>query len=171
MHISIQFFRHLQCKSGPGSRLAPATILIHFNMKNLFLLALIPILLMRCTDGDGPDPNGCDQGTVISQEQFRNAPSDEATINSLEIEGDCLKINFSASGCSGESWKMRLIDSGSILESDPPQREIRLILENNELCEAFITRELSFNISELKVKGERVWLNLSNSDDQILYEY
>ncbi len=140
-------------------------------MKNLFLLALIPVFLLACTDGDEPDPNGCDQGTVISQELYRNSPSDEATINSLEIEGDCLKINFSASGCNGESWKITLIDSGSILESDPPQRNLRFSLENNELCEAFITRDLTFNIKNLRVEGGRVQLNLTNSGDQVLYEY
>lgn len=140
-------------------------------MKNLFLLALIPVFLLACTDGDEPDPNGCDLGTVISQELYRNSPSDEATINSLEIEGDCLKINFSASGCNGESWKITLIDSGSILESDPPQRNLRFSLENNELCEAFITRDLTFNIKNLRVEGGRVQLNLTNSGDQVLYEY
>jgi len=142
-------------------------------MRNLLWLALVQFLFLSCLDGDGdrPDPNGCDQGTVISEQGYRNAPSDELTINSLEIEGDCLKINFSASGCSGESWKIILIDSGSIKESDPPQRDLRLILENNEMCEAFITRELTFNISELRVEGGRLWLNLSNSGDRILYEY
>ena len=140
-------------------------------MKNLVLLAFISILLFSCSDGDDPDPSGCDLETVISQEQYRNAPSDELTINSLEIEGDCLKINFSASGCDGESWKIVLIDSGSILESDPPQRNLRFSLDNNELCEAFITRDLTFNIKNLRVEGGRVQLNLTNSDDQVLYEY
>ena len=140
-------------------------------MKNLILLALIPILLLGCTNGDEPGPNGCDLGTVISQELYREAPSDEATINSLEIEGDCMRINFSASGCNGESWKITLIDSGSILESDPPQRNLRFSLENNELCEAFITRDLTFNIKNLRVEGGRVQLNLTNSEDQVLYEY
>ena len=140
-------------------------------MKNLILLALIPILLLGCTNGDESGPNGCDLGTVISQELYRKAPSDEATINSLEIEGDCMRINFSASGCSGESWKITLIDSGSILESDPPQRNLRFSLDNNELCEAFITKNLTFNIKNLRVEGGRVQLNLTNSGDQVLYEY
>ena len=86
-------------------------------MKNLYVLALISILLLSCSDGDDPDPGGCDLVTVISQERYRNDPSEEMTINILEIEDDCLKINFSASGCDGESWKIVLIDSGSILES------------------------------------------------------
>ena len=140
-------------------------------MRTLLIIALIPFAMLSCTDSDDPSPNGCDQGTVISQQRFRNAPSDELTINSLEIEGDCLVINFSASGCDGESWRLELIDSGGINDSAPPQRELRLILKNEELCEAFITREISFNIAGLQVNGGSVWLNLSNSNEEILYEY
>ena len=140
-------------------------------MKTRVILAFVLLSMLACSDSDDPDPNGCDFGTVISQERYRNAPSDELTINSLEIENDCLKINFSASGCSGDSWKIELIDASSIKESDPPQRDLRLSLDNDELCEAFITRELSFNISRLKVEGGQVVLNLLNSGDQILYSY
>ena len=140
-------------------------------MRTLLIIALIPFAMLCCTDSDDPNPNGCDQGTVISQQRFRNAPSDELTINSLEIEDDCLVINFSASGCDGQSWRLELIDSGGLNDSAPPQRELRLILKNEELCEAFITREISFNIAGLQVNGGRVLLNLSNSDEEILYEY
>ena len=140
-------------------------------MKSKVLLILVLLFTLGCSDSNDPDPEGCEKGTVISQERYSNAPSDELTLNSLDIENDCLKINFSASGCNGESWKIELIDSGSIKESDPPQRDLRLSLDNDELCEAYITRELSFNIKELKVEGGRVWLNLSNSEDRILYEY
>ena len=136
-----------------------------------FFLALTLLSIINCSEGNDPDPNGCDLGTVISENSYRDAPSGELTINSIEIENDCLKINFSASGCSGESWKVRLIDSGSIKESDPPQRDIRLSLDNEEMCQAYITQELSFNISGLKVDGGRVVLILTNSGDQILYEY
>lgn len=144
------------------------TIILMPRIKILLLVCVI-VSSLSCSDGNEPDPNGCDLGTVISQDLFRNAPSDQVTINSLEIENDCLKINFSASGCNGESWKIRLIDSGSIKESEPPQRDIRLSMDNDELCQAFITRELSFNIANLKVEGGRVVLNLTNSGDQILY--
>lgn len=136
-----------------------------------FFLALTLLFCTSCSGGNDPDPNGCDQGTVISANSFRDAPSGELTINSMEIVNDCLKISFSASGCNGESWKVKLIDSGSIKESDPPQRDLRLSLDNEEMCQAYITRELSFNISELKVDGGRVVLILTNSGDQILYEY
>ena len=93
------------------------------------------------------------------------------TINSLKITENCLKINFSSSGCSGDTWELKLIDSEDILESNPVQRNLRLSLKNEELCLAFITKELSFDISNLQVDGNQVQLNITNSDDEILYEY
>ena len=63
------------------------------------------------------------------------------------------------------------IDSEAILESNPPQRNLRLSLKNDELCQAFITKEITFDIDILQVDGNNVLLNLINSGDQILYEY
>ena len=87
------------------------------------------------------------------------------------INDNCLKINFSSGGCNGDTWELKLIDSEDILESYPPQRNLRLSLKNEELCEAYITKELTFDISNLQVDGNKVQLNLTNSDKNILYEY
>jgi len=82
-----------------------------------------------------------------------------------------LKINFSSSGCNGDTWELKLIDSEDILESNPPQRNLRLSLKNEESCLAYITKELTFDISNLQVNGNKVQLNLTNSDKNILYKY
>ena len=116
-----------------------------------------------------PIPITRDFTTLISSEEYLNAPSDQLTINSLEITENCLKINFGSSGCSGDTWELKFIDSEDILESIPPQRNLRLSLKNEEECEAFITKELSFDISNLQVDGNQVQLNITNSDDEILY--
>ncbi|WP_038267601.1 hypothetical protein [Zhouia amylolytica] len=142
-------------------------------MKHLLTLTLIGFILLSCSndDNDNSNSNGCDRKTVISSEQYTSAPSDKLTINSLAIEGNCLKINFSSGGCSGESWELKLIDSGVVLESNPPQRNLRLSLKNEELCEAYITKELTFDITNLQVDGNRVQLNITNSGEGVLYGY
>ena len=138
----------------------------------ILTLLFIVGLLTNCDDNhDIKEPGNCDLNVIVDSDLYKNAPSDNLTINSMEITDDCLTINFSSSGCSGESWEIKLIDSESILESDPPQRNIRLSLKNEELCDAYITKELTFNIANLKVDGNRVILNLLNSDSSILYEY
>ena len=136
------------------------------------MLILIGLTIWSCSnDDDGKNPENCDSETVISSELYQNAPSDQLIISSLEIESDCLEIIFGAGGCDGRTWEIQLIDSGDILESNPPQRNLRLSLKDEELCEAFITRELTFDISNLQVDGNQVMLNIINSDDNLLYEY
>jgi len=108
---------------------------------------------------------------IIDKNMFDNAPSDHVDIQSFSINNNVFSITFSASGCSGSSWELKLITDGSILESNPPQRNLRLSLNNNELCEAYITKELSFDISGLKTDGNKLILNLINSDSSIIYEY
>lgn len=142
-------------------------------MKKILILILIGIAVLSCSsDDDDGNQNNCDFETIISAEQYENAPSDQLNVNSLEINGNCLKINFSASGCDGNSWIVKLIDSEQIMESNPIQRNLRLSFENNEECTAVPNKTLTFDISELQIQDDnRVYLNITNSDDQILYEY
>ena len=141
-------------------------------MKKTLILIFIGIGILSCSnDDDNENQNNCDFETIINIEQYKNAPSDQVEINSLEINDDCLKINFSSGGCDGDTWELKLIDSEDILESNPPQRNLRLSLKNDELCEAYITKELTFDITNLQVDGNKVQLNITNSDENILYEY
>ena len=142
-------------------------------MKKILILTIIGIAVLSCSDNDdNGNSNNCDFASIVSAEQYENAPSDQLTINNLEINGDCLVINFSASGCDGNTWIVKLIDSEQILESNPIQRNLRISLENNEVCTAVPNKTLTFDISNLQIQDEnRIYLNITNSGDQILYEY
>ena len=141
------------------------------RMKKILTLMLIGIVILSCSnDDDNGSQNNCDFETIISAEQYQNAPNDQIEINSLDINDNCLKINFSSSGCDGNNWELKLIDSGDIMESNPPQRNLRLSLKNEESCEAYITKELTFDITNLKIDGNKVQLNILSSEENILYE-
>ncbi|MCK5401035.1 MAG: hypothetical protein KAJ28_05320 [Flavobacteriaceae bacterium] len=139
-------------------------------MKGLIYIFLLPLGLISCNNDDN-DSSNCDKIVIVSSEDYETAPNDPLTINALELNGDCLKINFSSSGCSGDNWELKLIDSEAIAESNPPQRDLRLSLRNGEDCLAYITKELTFDVNELRVDINQVILNITNSDDSILYEY
>ena len=140
-------------------------------MKTLnLILGIIIISLSSCDKGDDNSIN-CDKQVIISAAEYNTAPNDPLTINTLELNGDCLKINFSSTGCTGDTWELKLIDSEVILYLNPPQRDLRLSLKNEESCDAYITKELTFDVKTLRVDGNQIILNITNSDDQILYEY
>ena len=116
----------------------------------------------------------CDQEVFISSNAYNNNSSANLTINSVAIVDNCLIINFGASGCDGSSWQEKLIDSEEILESSPVQRNLIFSLENSEICLAYFTKEVSFDISSLQISSESsMVLNIENgiNNFNVLYEY
>ena len=135
------------------------------------LLACLGLTFILSSCEKEPDCS-CDQDAVIVNEtEYKSAPDDpHMHIVNLEITGDCLKIKFNSGGCSGNTWIVKLIAQEGIAKSDPPQRGVRLSLDNKEGCEALIHKEISFNIKSLQVGGtKKVQLNISGQS--ILYEY
>lgn len=120
--------------------------------------------------GNEDNPVNCDQDVIVSQTEYNNAPNHPVTILNTNIEDNCLKIKFGASGCSGDNWVVKLIDSEIVTESNPSQRTLRLSLNDIGECEASFEKEISFNIEDLQIKGNRsVQLNISGKS--ILYGY
>jgi len=142
-------------------------------MKRSKFIILIVILFssfFSCNEND-PQEASCDNQAIISNAQFNNATSSIITLNSVFINDDCLIVNYSASGCDGDTWILNVIDSDGIIETSPPERTIRITLFNNEACLAFLTKEVSFDITALQVDGNQVILNIVNSNDSVTYNY
>jgi hypothetical protein len=107
--------------------------------------------------------SNCDQKAIVSLSGFENIPNHRVVINNVIREGNCLKINFSASGCSGDTWVVNLIAVPSVAAVVPPEFAVRLSLNNPEECEAWINREMSFNLENLQRFNQnigRVRLNI-----------
>lgn len=137
-----------------------------------FLCSFAGILFMLGCKKAEPNTSECDRSAISGAIAYQSALTDPLTVNNLTINGNCLTINFSSSGCNGDSWQVHLVDAGSVFESNPPQRNLKFSLKNEEMCEAYITKEISFDISSLQVEGsESVLLNIINTSDEILYSY
>jgi hypothetical protein len=137
----------------------------------IFGVIIIGLSFTSCNKENDNINTSCDQSVIISKEKYNTEPNDPLTIISAELNEGCLKINFASGGCDGSSWEVKLIDSEIILYSNPPQRNLRLSLKNQELCDAHIEKEITFDVKDLQVSGNKVLLNITNSGDQILYEY
>jgi len=136
-----------------------------------FISIALMLCLNSCSKDKDTDHTSCDYQVIVSSDDYNNTSSDQIAISTLEINDNCLKISLSASGCDGNTWIVHLIASEEILYSDPPQRNIKVYFQNNEICTAVIGKEFTFDITELQVSDNKVYLNIINSGDQILYEY
>lgn len=140
-------------------------------MKNIVLFLLPVIFFLSGCEKEDLMSSDCDQKAVLNETQFKNAPADPVSIMEAEIIGDCLRIKFAASGCNGDTWKIQLIGSENLYESLPLQRDIRLSLENKEVCLAYFTKEMTFDLKALRSSGDKIQLNIANSELSVLYEY
>ncbi len=141
------------------------------NILTPIAILVIFIIFTGCTKEKNDPQVCCSQQVIISENQYGETETENLTINNAEIIGNCLKINFSASGCSGNSWDVKLIASEAIMKSNPPKRTLKLSLRNEEFCEAYITKELAFDLSNLQDDGDSIWILIANYDEELLYQY
>ncbi len=148
-------------------------------MKNLFkirwIILLLPVIgLFACTSEECDcvePPVVCSDQVMLSTELYNNGPNDIVQIIDAEIKDDSIYIEFGASGCDGSTWELCLVDAEVVMESYPEQRLIRLSLYNEELCDAYFTRKVSFDIRPTQTQLDKVILHLSGWDTPLLYEY
>ena len=140
-------------------------------LTTLFFISTLLLLLAACEDDNDQSIVKGSDGVVIDGKIYDATDTDNYTISDAEINGDSLMVTITSSGCDGDSWETRIIDSGNIAESFPEQRYIKLELVNNEACDGIPSRKFSFNIIPLRVSTEGVILHLEGWDDSLLYEF
>lgn len=144
-------------------------------MKYSFLVLFLLFSLSACQTDDTSQPPAssqiCEFLGIVDGDELNNTNSDNYFIQNVEIEGDCLQIELSSSGCSGATWVVNLFGSDITSNSLPPIRSIAIQLQNSEDCEAFITKTYSFELTQFKSNGDSIFLMLDDWDDRILYSH
>lgn len=141
--------------------------------KRLLSLLCFALLFMNTQcDEDNEIETPCGQSVIIDSGFYDTAESSLYNLISAEIEGNCLTINISASGCDGNSWSMVLVDSGAVAESSPEQRFLKFVFTNEEVCLAVFSQERSFDLSALQVSGSNeIILNIEDFPEPFTYAY
>jgi hypothetical protein len=90
------------------------------------------------------------QQIIWGQSAYQNASRDPYVINSYEINDDILKVEVSfGGGCAAHDFT--LIALPGFMESSPVAANVLLSHDaNNDLCEAWLTEELRFDLASLK---------------------
>ncbi|MEC3905563.1 hypothetical protein VOI54_00895 [Tamlana sp. 2201CG12-4] len=145
-----------------------------FKMIMFSLVILLCFTNMTC-DSDGEiieEATSCDFKTIVDRTVFHDLESDNFNFVDAQITGDCLSITFGASGCNGESWAFKLVDSEAVTKSIPGQRSLKFQLENKELCEAYFEKTVSFDLTPLQLPGDHeVLLNIQGLSKSLSYKY
>ncbi len=111
----------------------------------------------------------CDKGTIISAELFNSSKA--SNILKAKITDNCLHLNFVILSTQDRIADVNLIDAGFILESNPIQRNLKLVVKESLTKPTSIEVTTSFDISNLVAWDFRdeVILNIEGLDKPLRY--
>ncbi|QNL21549.1 hypothetical protein HZR84_06235 [Hyphobacterium sp. CCMP332] len=120
-----------------------------------------------CSDSINPM---CTEKVLIDPLRFDTASNDQLSVLNLGIVDNCMEIEYGASGCDGSTWRLTLLDSGSLYKNNPPTRKLKFDFHNAEICLAYFVKKKSFDLCPLKQPGVDS-LILIVSDTTLIYRY
>ncbi len=137
------------------------------------IFSVIGLLLLLLSIGCRPEPvgpNGC-EAIDRDNARYQNALSDEFTLASAKIEEDCLLLTVRyGGGCGTVDFDMVAIEGSAF--SLPPQIPMRLILDDEDPCEALITDEIAFDLAALQGDGAgAIQLAIETLSERLEYQY
>lgn len=134
----------------------------------------ICLFVLSCNSNDEPTiENKCNVSSeIISSEDFSAVSTSNYAITKVEINEDCIEITFGSSGCGTELWEEHLFSVDSFYTIFPLQRDLKMKLINEELCEAYFIKTVSFDLTPLQIDGQNIVpLNIYGWNEQVSYEY
>ena len=134
----------------------------------------ICLFVLGCNSNDEPTiKNKCNVSSeIISSEDFSAVSTSNYAITKVEINEDCIEITFGSSGCGTELWEEHLFSVDSFYTIFPLQRDLKMKLINEELCEAYFIKTVSFDLTPLQIDGQNIVpLNIYGWNEQVSYEY
>lgn len=146
-------------------------------MKRIFvLIALISMLFTSCFkdhDDKSSIETACEVvSEVISDEDFREINTSYYGITAIQLNGDCLEVTISTSGCDPEQWELNLYSVDSFYNVYPLQRTVKIELINNQECLAVFQKTVSFDLGPFQLHAQNeLPLNIEGWNEQIIYKY
>lgn len=113
------------------------------------------------------NPSDCKPIRVIEHPELTLIkPADGVSvIRDLRVEGDCLKFTMGFSGCSADADRFDIVWTPSI---DHEGAGLYLIDNAPQMCQAFFSKEVSYNISDIRKRGYHSATLLVNGQSYVI---
>jgi heat shock protein HslJ len=108
---------------------------------------------------------------VNDRTTFDALRSDDFDLLEVNVLDQCLELLIGyGGGCKGIG--VALIGSGDYAESEPPQLTVKIIVEDNDHCEAYIREYFYFDVTDLQYEGsDELILNIEGWEEQVKVVY
>lgn len=145
-------------------------------MKKRFLsVVLIGLLCVSCFKDadDNLRLTLCDTvSKIVSESEFSNIETSNYIITDVELNGDCLQITIQTGGCDPNFMGMGLYSPDAFYGQHPANRQLKVELDNNQLCDALFSKTVSFDVTPLRLEDQNeLELLIDGWQASIVYVY
>lgn len=131
------------------------------------LIFLLPLL--GACQKESEINNDC-QSITINNSLFLDASGDEFTFEYIGLSGDCLEATIRYSGGCGNITASLV--AGAKSESNPTHITLRLLLKDNDPCEASVVDKVSFDLKKIRdLSYNEMTINIIGWPDAVIYKY
>lgn len=119
-----------------------------------------------------PNPTNCNEFSIIDETKYNQTNTNNYTITNVVLNGNCLEITVSSSGCNPNNWDMNFVASEVVVETLPNMWYAKVELINNEDCQAVFQKTVSFDLTPFQITGQnQVLIKIQGWNTSIMYQY
>lgn len=138
----------------------------------MFLAGMLFASCHHLDDVPVPAIPNCNENAIEDATRFSQISTANYYIDNVVLNGDCLEVTISSSGCNPDNWEMSLIGARSLATVSPPDVGVKVELINNDACLAVFKKTVSFNVTPFQWAGQsQVRLVIDGWNSPILYQY
>jgi len=117
----------------------------------LILLAFCFLFLTNCGDTNNSSSTGCGD-VIIIDTNYDTTTGDGFNLMNVTIAGNCLTASIQyGGGCGEELVSFEFLGSTAAFPlTIPATLETKIILDDNDDCEALVTKEVDFDLTPLQ---------------------
>ena len=141
------------------------------------LLFILTLIFVGCKGDDSnccphPNPTNCNEFSIIDETKYNQTNTNNYTITNVVLNGNCLEITVSSSGCNPNNWDMNFVASEVVVETLPNMWYAKVELINNEDCQAVFQKSVSFDLTPFQITGQnQVLIKIQGWNTSIMYQY
>lgn len=144
--------------------------------RSLILVFFMACSLVSCRHFDDaiitPVTPNCDKIAVEDAVKFSQTATNNYTLTNVVLNGDCLEITISSSGCNPDNWDMNLIGVASLTNIYPPLFHAKVELINSEACQAVFQKTHLFDLTPFQINGQnKIQIQIEGWNNNIVYQY
>lgn len=139
----------------------------------LILFVFCSFIFTNCGDKTNTSNTTCGDAIIIDT-NYGTTTGDDFNIMNVSITGNCLTANIQYSGgCGDELVSFEFIGSTVAFPVTlPAMLETKIIMDDNDDCEAIVTKEIDFDLTPLEEEGfNNINLIVEGWDETLGYSF